>query len=113
MRYRQDVPADLGPEAMSTVMTHIAEHLAGAVAPDDDPQHGRHEIQLSVTPHPDFAADVLCVVGEIDGEPDAPYLRPDFDPTADHPDIMFLPYENPAAGQWSDFDAFRRFWETR
>lgn len=109
MRYRRDVPSgtDLGE-----VARHIVEHLAGAVAPNDDPAHGRHEVRVEVRPHADDP-DMLTVTGEIDGEPDAPYLHTDFDPATDHPEIKFTPYEEIDLGHYADYPALARFQEAQ
>jgi hypothetical protein len=109
MRYRQDVPPGTDiPE----IARHIVEHLAGAVSPTDDPTHGRHEVRVEVRPHED-GLGMLTVIGEIDGEPDAPYLKSDFDPAADHPEIKFTPYEEIDLGHYADYDALHRFQEAQ
>jgi hypothetical protein len=108
MRYRQDVaPGTDIPE----IARHIVEHLAGAVDPHDNPQHGRHEVRVTVNPHEDLHTNLTTIVGEIDGEPDAPYLRPGFNPAADHPEIAFTPYEEPALGHYANRAALRVFRE--
>jgi hypothetical protein len=56
---------------------------------------------------------MITVIGEIDGEPDAPYLRPDFDPTTDHPEIKFTPYEEIDRGRYADYNALHRFQEAQ
>ena len=108
MRYRQDVPHGTD---VHEVAQHVAEHLAGAVDPDDDPRNHAHRVQILVGPHPE-RDDLIAVVGEIPGEPNAPYLYEGYDPAADHHDIAFTPFEDPAAGQLADREALRRFRET-
>lgn len=110
MRYRQDVPSGAN---VHEVAQHVATHLAGAVDPDDDPSNRIGDVRITVRPHEDFHKDLVAVIGEIDGEPSAPYLGEDYDPAADHHDIGFTPYENPAANQFADPEALRRFREGR
>lgn len=113
MRYRRDLPRALvdaeGPELTQQVCQHIADHLWGVASPldgafKDDPNR-RPLVHLAIVDHPDDPS-MVSITGEINAEPDAPYLRPDFDPTADHPEIRFLPYENPQAGQRIDTAAW-------
>jgi hypothetical protein len=106
MRYRQDVaPGTDVPE----IARHIVEHLAGAVDPHDNPQHGRHEVRVAISPHEDLHTDLITIIGEIDGEPDAPYLRPGFNPAADHPEITFIPYEEPDLEHYADQAAYSAY----
>ena len=114
MRYRRDVPMkllDTNPEVAQQITEHIALHLLGATHPDDA-TIGRDgaSITLSYHEHPD-GQDVVSFIGEIDAEPDAPYLQPEFDPATDHPEIQFAPYQHHDIGQQADVNAFLR-WRT-
>lgn len=114
MRYRRDVPLNLldtNPEVAQQITEHIALHLLGATHPDDATT-GRPDTQitLSYEEHPDGLAAV-SFIGEINAEPNAPYLQPEFDPTNDHPEVTFTPYEHPAAGQHANLTAWTR-WRT-
>ena len=109
MRYRRDLPLTLvnqQPDVMAEVVQHIAMHLLGATHPNDDDQGGPGHPPLTLTrePHPDDPT-MVSLTGRIDADADAPYLRPGFDPATDHPEIVFTPYENPAAGQLYNRDA--------
>lgn len=107
MRYRQDVPrgADL-----TQVARDIVAHLAAAADPNDDP-HGdaREDVVVNVYEHIDGDPDMVTVIGEISAQPDAPYLRTDYDPAADHAGIEFKPFEQPELGRFADPDALGRF----
>lgn len=106
MRYRQDVPRDADLDAAAE---HVRMHLAGAVDHNDDPSRRQDDVVVNVIDHVDGNVDLVSVIGEIDGEPDAPYLRPDFDPLADHPDILFTPFEQPHLGRRADVSLFALF----
>lgn len=110
MRYRRDVPAGVD---LAEVARHVVAHLAGATHPDDDPGPYSHDVAVTVGYHDERPSELVTVVGEIDGEPDASYLREGYDPAADHAEITFTPFENPASGQLADYDALRRFRESR
>lgn len=111
MRYRRDLPRALvdaeGPALTEQVCAHVADHLWGAASPTDVKEDipGRPLVHLALADHPDDP-NMISIVGEIDAEPDAPYLRPGFNPADDHPEIRFLPYENPEAGQHIDAAAW-------
>lgn len=109
MRYRRDVPIhllDTNPEVAQQITGHIATHLLGATHPHDEPR-GEPGKQLTLSYHenPDDPS-LVSFIGEIDASPDAPYLRPGFDPDLDHPEIEFIPHEDPAAGQHYDQGTF-------
>lgn len=106
MRYRCDVPRG---SDLTAVARHIVEHLAGAIDPDDDPGEHREEVHVGVYEHIDGDPDMVTVIGEIPGLPDAPYLREDYDPAADHADIAFKPYSEPELGHFADQEALGRF----
>ncbi len=108
MRYRQDVPRGTD---LDLVCAHVRDHLAGAVHPDDDLRAYADAVRIAELDHVDGDSDRVSVIGEVDGEPDAPYLRPGYDPAADHPEITFRPYEEPHLGHGADHDALQRFRE--
>jgi hypothetical protein len=100
VRYRRDVPRD--DTDINSVVEHVRIHLAGAVSHNDDPSDRLSDVTVEVLDHLDGDVSQLSVIGEIDGEPDAPYLYPDFDPSADHPEIAFVPFEQPHLGRFAD-----------
>lgn len=106
MRYRRDVPRDTD---LNEVARHIVEHLAGAVDPDDNPGDRHTEVRVKITNHLDNDPGIVSVVGEIDDRPNAPYLRPGFDPATNYPEITFQPYEEPENGCFADREALARF----
>lgn len=106
MRYRRDVPRGTD---LSEVTSHVVEHLAGAVNPNDDPADRRTEVRVEITDHRDGKPGMVSVIGGIDGKPNAHYLRPDFDPATDHPEIIFQPYEEPGNDRFADREALARF----
>jgi hypothetical protein len=110
MRYRQDVPPGTDLHA---VARHVVAHLAGAVHPHDDPTEFAEDVRVTVHQPGTVHDTMIAVVGEIDGEPDAPYLRPDYSPDTDHADIEFRLYENPDAERHADHQALLHFREGR
>lgn len=107
MRYRQDVPRGTD---LTQVARDIVAHLAGAVDLHDDPTGDvREEVEVKVYEHIDGNPDMVTVIGEIPAQPDAPYLREDYDPRTDHADIEFKPYEEPELGRFADSEALGRF----
>lgn len=118
MRYRRDIPTALlderGIELSHEVIHHIVEHLLGAAHPHDDPRgFGVGDAPLvTVYREDDLSPGHVSFIGEIDAEPNAPYLKPGFDPAADHPEIAFQPFEDIPAGLVADHDAYLR-WTTR
>lgn len=106
VRYRQDVSREADWES---VAEHVRLHLAGAVDHNDDPSPRRDDVTVGMFEHFDGDVDLVTILGEIDGEPDAPYLRPDFDPDADHPEITFTPFEQPDLGRHADHQALESF----
>jgi hypothetical protein len=80
MDYVQDVPrAD--PEAIELIKAHVVAYLSAVASEDDDPETNADDVRVWVMDHPDDPA-LVRVKGTLDAEPDAPYLRPDFDPLA-------------------------------
>ncbi|MEI4273933.1 hypothetical protein TEK04_19605 [Klenkia sp. LSe6-5] len=81
MRYVRDVPAD-DPAALQATTAHVVAHLSAVAAADDDPNTNADDVDVFTTRHPE-REDLLRVVGELDAEPNAPYLQGGFDPLAD------------------------------
>jgi len=110
MRYRRDIPLELldqhGFELVNEITAHICEHLLGAVHPEDDPRGFKLGDQPLLTLYKEEGLTPSCVslIGEVDAEPNAPYLKSGFDPATDHPEIMFRPFEDVPAGRVADHD---------
>lgn len=79
LRYSRFVERDVVPDAVPEAEAHVRAHLSAVADPDDDPDTRAGEVVIS---HEESDEGVL-VVGELDGEPVAPYLRPDFTPEQD------------------------------
>ena len=79
--YRRDVPAD----RLSTrdTIAHIRAHLSAVADPDDDPDTYAKDVRITVSPHVDRDPGMVTVLGELDAEPDAPYLRDGWTPEQD------------------------------
>jgi len=59
------------------VEAHVRAHLSAVADANDDPDARADEVRIS------HEEEGLLVVGELDAEPDAPYLRPGFTPEQD------------------------------
>jgi hypothetical protein len=80
MRYVRDVPAD-DQAAVDAERAHVIAHLSAVADADDDPDTNADDVRTWVIEHPDDPS-LVRIVGELDAEPDAPYLKPDHDPWA-------------------------------
>ena len=80
MRYVRDVPAG-DDEALAGERAHVIAHLSAVADADDDPTTHADDVRVWVERHPDDP-DQLRIVGELDAEPDAPYLQAGHDPFA-------------------------------
>lgn len=80
MRYVRDVPINDG-QALELERAHVIAHLSAVASADDDPETNANDVQVWTERHPDDPKQ-LRIVGELDAEADAPYLKPDFDPWA-------------------------------
>jgi hypothetical protein len=91
VRYRRDVPRE-DLVGLAAEVEHIRDHLASVAHPDDDPQPWRGQVIVTLSDHVDGDALLVSVTGELDAEPDAPYLRPGYDPDLDDDGTRFTPY---------------------
>lgn len=80
MQYVRDVPRG-DDAALEVEMAHVIAHLSAVASADDDPETNADDVVVRVIDHPDDPG-LLRVVGELDAEPDAPYLKPGYDPFA-------------------------------
>lgn len=67
------------PDRVPDVEAHVRAHLSAVAAADDSPATHADAVRISRAD----AGDGVLVTGELDAEPDAPYLRPEFTPEAD------------------------------
>lgn len=86
MRYVRDVPAD-DQAVIDAERAHVIAHLSAIVSPQDDPAAHVDRVRTWVINLVRVVGDepgprMVRVVGEVDAEPDAPYLKTDFDPWA-------------------------------
>lgn len=79
MEYHRDVPRALGDEAIVAESAHVMAHLSAVADADDDPDTHAGDVLIDVIDHPDDPS-MVRIVGRLDAEPDAPYLKPDYDP---------------------------------
>lgn len=81
IQYSREVPND-APEfvrAMVDTVDHVRGHLSACVDPDDSEDARAGDVEIVYT----TVDGGTLVTGVIHAEPDAPYLRDDFDPDAD------------------------------
>lgn len=79
MRYSRELPLRSGPDVIRSVEQHIRAHLSAVTTEGDDPDARADEVRIDYEVH----GDQLRVVGDILGEPAAPYLREDWTPEQD------------------------------
>jgi hypothetical protein len=75
MRYSRWSPS----EVVSDVEAHVRAHLSAVADQDDSPTAFADQVRISR----EDADDGVLVTGELDAEPNAPYLRPGFSPEDD------------------------------
>ena len=80
MRYTRDAPRG-DHDAIAAERAHVIAHLSAVADADDDPDTRAEDVATwVVTHHSD--PDLVVIVGELDAEPDAPYLKDGYDPFA-------------------------------
>lgn len=83
--YHQFVPQTASEEVFLQTIQHVREHLSSIADEDDDPNTNADDVQIDLEPtirESDGAIGTI-IRGWLDAEPNAPYLRPDFDPEED------------------------------
>jgi hypothetical protein len=75
MRYSRWSPHDVVP----AVEAHVRAHLSSVADPNDSPTAHADQVRID---HADVDDGVL-VIGDLDAEPDAPYLRAGYTPEDD------------------------------
>ncbi|MFC6090885.1 hypothetical protein [Saccharothrix lopnurensis] len=81
MRYTRDLPEDSSEDAITAAVEHVRAHLSAVAAADDDPETNADDVRVRV----ERQQGRIWVLGELDAEPDAPYLAADFDAFAGVP----------------------------
>lgn len=76
MQYSRDLPEDATQDAVDAAVEHVRAHLSAVASADDDPDTNADDVHVR-TEHRDGR---IWIVGELDAEPDAPYLKPGYDP---------------------------------
>jgi hypothetical protein len=83
LQYSRWLPRDMVPDAVPEVEAHVREHLAAVADPNDEPTRADEVVISHEDADDELGNDGVLVVGELDAEPDAPYLRPGFTPEQD------------------------------
>ena len=66
------------PYALDLTKEHVRAHLSSIADADDDPETNADDVYIEVIE--DVAMDGYHVIGKLDAEANAPYLREDYDP---------------------------------
>lgn len=91
MRYRRDVRHD-DLAAIVAEWEHIVAHLSSIAAEDDDPETNADDVRVTIGAHVDGDPEMVSILGTLDAEPNAPYLREDYNPAADDDGTPFPRY---------------------
>ncbi|HEX6354183.1 hypothetical protein [Actinophytocola sp.] len=75
MRYSRWSPSEVVP----AVEAHVRAHLSSVADPNDSPTTHADQVRISY----EDVNDGVLVIGDLDAEPDAPYLRRGFTPEDD------------------------------
>lgn len=84
MKYSRHLPEDATQDVVDEAIAHVRAHLSSVADADDDPETNADD----VTVRTERQNGRIEVIGELDAEPDAPYLKPDFNPWFDVPDEL-------------------------
>jgi hypothetical protein len=85
MEYTRDIHVNASYEDKEATIQHVRDHLAAIADSDDDPTTRREDVEVELVAD----GDVLHVRGFLDAEPDAPYLKEDFEPFKNvNPELM-------------------------
>jgi hypothetical protein len=79
LKHSRFVPSGTPSDALGLTELHVRAHLSSVASPDDDEHAYAGEVRINYQ----VEENGIRVQGEIDREPDAPYLRDDFDPERD------------------------------
>lgn len=94
MEHSRSLAPGHSPAQLAATEAHIREHLAAAADADDDPTTRSADVDIL---HVRDADGGMTVLGFLDAVPDAPYLRPGYDPAAEaRPDwLVWTPADQP------------------
>lgn len=76
MQYSRHLPEDATQGDVDAAVEHVRDHLAAIADTDDDPATRAEDVTVR-TEHRDGR---IVITGELDAEPDAPYLVDGYDP---------------------------------
>ena len=82
--YTRDLPEDATQDIVDAAVAHVRAHLSSVAAHDDDPETNADDVMVR-TEHRDGR---IWIIGVLDAEPDAPYLKADYDPYAKVPEEL-------------------------
>jgi hypothetical protein len=85
VNYYQFVPEDSSDEVLQLTIQHVREHLSAVADEDDDPNTHAEDVVITTEPYTRESDGKRGVIirGELDADPIAPYLHPDFNPEDD------------------------------
>jgi len=85
VNYYQFVPEDLPEKTLQETIQHVREHLSAVADEDDDPNTHAENVVITTEPYirESDGKRGTIVRGELDADPVAPYLHPDFKPEDD------------------------------
>lgn len=85
VNYYQFVPEDSSDEILQLTIQHVREHLSAVADEDDDPTTRAEDVIITTEPYvrESDGKHGTIVRGELDADPVAPYLHPDFKPEDD------------------------------
>lgn len=84
MEYSRDLPEDATQDMIDGTLRHVRDHLASIADSDDDPATRSEDVEIRV----ERVDGKVRVIGYLDAEPDAPYLKSDYDPYAKVPQSL-------------------------
>lgn len=79
MEYTRDLPEDATQDQVDGTLKHVRDHLASIADSDDDPTTRSEDVEVRV----ERVDGKIRITGYLDAEPDAPYLKDDYDPYED------------------------------
>lgn len=84
MEYTRDLPEDATQDQVDSTIEHVRDHLASIADSDDDPTTHAEDVRVRT----ENREGRIWVIGYLDAEPDAPYLKPDYNPYAKVPQAL-------------------------
>jgi hypothetical protein len=79
MIYSRFVPLNAGERSVIDTVDHVRAHLSSVASEDDDPNTNADDVTIRY----EYRDNGVMIIGELDAEPNAPYLQPGFDPDTD------------------------------